>query len=139
MVLKFDFKKETSPLFGIIYRPVAQVFLKHTKIEKWRPVTMIVDSGADYTLLPRWFAPALGIDLKKDCRQYSTSGVGGREKIYLFKNLKVKLGKWKREIPVGFLAHDSIPPLLGRQRFLETFAILLFSHKTTISQKAPRF
>lgn len=139
MVLKFEFKKESSPLFGVIYRPVAQVFLKHTKIEKWRPVTMIVDSGADYTLLPFWFAPALGIDLKRDCHQYSTVGIGGTEKVYFYKNLPAKLGTWERIIPVGFLAHDDIPPLLGRQGFLETFATVFFSRRTLFSEEPPKF
>lgn len=139
MVLKFDFKRESSPLFGTIYRPVAEVFLKHAEREKWRPVTMIVDTGADYTLLPRWFAPALGIDLKRDCQVFSTAGIGGSEKVHFYKDLRVKIGDWERKIPVGFLDQDGIPPLLGRQDFLETFAVCLFNHQITVAEAPPRF
>ena len=43
---------------------------------------MIVDTGADYTLLPRFLAPVLGIDLNKDCQKLKTSGVGGEERVF---------------------------------------------------------
>ena len=32
---------------------------------------MIVDTGADYTLLPRFLAEDLKIDLEKDCKVFS--------------------------------------------------------------------
>ena len=94
---------------------------------------MIVDTGADYTLLPYFYAYDLGINLKKDCKPYSTPGVGGKEKVYIFKKAKVKLGNWERMIPVGFLERDNIPPLLGRQGFLETFNVLFARHITSFS------
>ncbi len=44
-------------------------------------------------------------------------GIGGKEKVYLHKKVKIKLGSWERGVPVGFLARDDIPSLLGRQIF----------------------
>lgn len=86
---------------------------------------MIVDTGADYTLLPRFLAEVLGINLVEDCRIFTTRGVGGKSKVYLAKSkIKVRLGEFTREIPVGFLATDYIPPLLGRQEFFETFRVV---------------
>lgn len=41
---------------------------------------MIVDTGADYTLLPRFMAEKLGINLEKDCKDFTTFGVGGGRK-----------------------------------------------------------
>lgn len=82
---------------------------------------MIVDTGADYTLLPRYMAEKLGIDLEKDCRIFSTYGIGGGEKVYFIEQLKVKLGDLEKIIPVGFLDRDEVPPLMGRHHFLETF------------------
>lgn len=133
MTLSFKFRREKSPLFGIIHRPMAQVFFWSKSSREWIEVWMIVDTGADYTLLPRYLVNDLGVNLEKDCRIYSTSGIGGSENVYLLKKeIRVKLGKWQQKIPIGFLERDEIPPLLGRQGFLESFDTL-FSKKHIVS------
>ena len=93
---------------------------------------MIVDTGADYTLLPRFMADRLGINLEKDCQVFHTYGVGGGERVYFLKKAKVKLGQWERNIPLGFLERNEIPPLMGRHLFLETFKTS-FSPNHTVS------
>lgn len=93
---------------------------------------MIVDTGADYTLLPRFMANELGVDLENDCRIFTTYGVGGGERVYFLGKMKVKLGNWERTIPLGFLERNEIPPLMGRHLFLETFESL-FSSDHTVS------
>lgn len=95
---------------------------------------MIVDTGADYTLLPHFYALDLGVDLKKDCKVHWTGGIGGKEKVYLMKEIQARLGGWKRVVPVGFLDRDNIPPLLGRQEFLETFKVTLVNHYTLFNR-----
>ena len=121
-------------MFGKIYRPVAKVFFFSKSKRRWYETWMIVDTGADYTLLPKYFSERLGVNLAKECNLFETSGIGGREKVYLYNRMKVKLGSWERIIPVGFLSRDNIPPLLGRYKFLETFESLFSSsHKLTFS------
>lgn len=46
---------------------------------------MIIDTGADYTLLPKYFSVRLGVRLKQDCQVFKTAGIGGEEKVYFFK------------------------------------------------------
>lgn len=133
-VLEFPFERRSSTIFQQVYRPIAKVSFWSNKIRLWVEIVMIVDTGADYTLLPRFYSFDLGIDLKKECIPYSTTGVGGTEKVYIFKNAKIKLGKWQRIVPIGFLDRDNIPPLLGRQGFLETFKVLLYKHNTYFSE-----
>lgn len=82
---------------------------------------MIVDTGADYTILPAYLAPELGIHLRRTARKFETSGIGGRETVWLVRRIRVRLGTWERNIPVGFLERNDVPPLLGRHEFLETF------------------
>lgn len=132
--LRFPFDKSSSEIFGYVYRPIAKVDFWSRKINGWVKVIMIVDTGADYSLLPRFYAMDLGIDLKKECKAHWTGGIGGREKVHLFREAKVRLGKWKRTIPVGFLDCDDIPPLLGRQGFLETFEVTFSNHYTSFSK-----
>lgn len=138
MPLKFPYKKEKSPILGIIHRPMAQVFFWSEKGKYWNEVWMIVDTGADYTLLPRFLAEDLKIDLEKDCKVFFTQGIGGSERVYFLPKIRVKLGNWERIIPVGFLKRNEVPPLMGRQLFLETFETLFSSeHTVTFSQKKP--
>lgn len=132
MVISFPFKKEKSSLLGTIYRPIATVFFQNKKTGIFKPISMLVDTGADYTLLPRFLASTLGISLAKDCRKLKTSGVGGEEIVYFYKEkIVVKIGSWQRQISIGFLNNDFIPPLLGRHRFFETFKTVFDNRQLT--------
>ena len=137
MALKFSFKKEKSPILGTIYRPVAQVSIWSEKGKHWSKIWMIVDTGADYTLLPRYLANDLKVSLEKDCKIFPTQGIGGSERVYFLPKIKAKLGKWERTIPIGFLERDEIPPLMGRHLFFETFETLFSTnHTVTFYEKA---
>ena len=133
MVLTFSYIKEESDLFGLIYRPVALVkFL--SKTNSWVQVEMVVDSGADYSLLPKYLSEDLHVNLKTDCKLIETNGVGGSSRVYFLPKIKIKLGKWERNIPIGFVDSDDVPPLLGRHLFMETFETNLSrNHKVSFS------
>jgi len=136
MVLKFPFRTERFSILGTVHRPVAQVFFWSKRNKKWTEVWMIVDTGADYTLLPRYLADDLRVNLETECKIFNTYGVGGGERVYFLPKMKVKLGEWERRIPVGFLERNEIPPLMGRQLFLETFETLFSSnHIVSFSTK----
>lgn len=93
---------------------------------------MIVDTGADYTLLPRFLALSLGINFASDCQKLKTSGVGGEQTVFFCKEkMKVRLGDWDRRIPLGFIDDDFIPPLLGRHEFFETFKTVFDNQQLT--------
>lgn len=134
-MISFPFEEEHSPLFGRIRRPKAQILLKHTKLQVWRYVNMVVDTGADYTLLPKFLSEDLGINLIKDCRVVRSLGIGGKERIYLYKSkVKVKIGVYERNISVGFLNNNFIPPLLGRKDFFETFRVVFEKFTTRFEE-----
>lgn len=138
MAVNFLFKKEKSLLLGVIYRPIATVFFEDKKTAVFKPITMLVDTGADYTLLPRFLAFSLNINLNKDCRKLKTSGVGGQQTVFFCKEkITVRLGNWQRKIPLGFLANDFLPPLLGRHEFFETFKTVFDDRQVTFLPLPP--
>lgn len=94
---------------------------------------MIIDSGADYTLFPKRFSEILGVDLDKDCEIEDTKGIGGKEKVYQYKRLPIMIGSWKQNVPVGFLARDDIPSLLGRLSCLEKLDLRFKNFETILS------
>lgn len=129
----FDYRGEGY--LGKIYRPYIQILLTSKNIDELIPVEVLVDTGADYTLLPKRYADLLNINLLKECRVDKTQGIGGEEKIYLCKNLVVlKISDFKKKIPVGFLERDNIPPLLGRLEALEVL-VLVMKNRTTILER----
>ncbi len=136
MEIKFPFEIKSSGIFGPVARPVAKVDFWSKLSNNWVEIIMLVDTGADYTLLPKFYAEDLGISLEKDCKPYSTFGVGGSETVYVLKSIKAKLGKWGFVMPVGFLERDNIPALLGRQNFLENFKVTFFRYTTSFSDFA---
>lgn len=122
MAVKFSFKNAGKSFFGMVYRPVIQVSLNSPTQNTWIETWMVVDTGADFTILPRYLSEDLGISLEKDCLKDATFGVGGKETLYLCKDkIKAKLGDYEREIPLAFLDSNEIPALMGRLGFLETF------------------
>lgn len=85
---------------------------------------MVVDTGADFTVLPKYLAEDLNISLENDCIQNFASGVGGKQPIYLCKNkFTIKIGNMRRTVPLAFINSNQIPPILGRLGFLETFNV----------------
>lgn len=122
MEIKFPFEDAGQGMFGHIFRPVAKVSFKSPNIEKWVDIWMIVDTGADYTVLPRHLSEKLRISLKYDCIKDSTAGVGGEQTIFLCKSrVEARLGKIERIVPIAFFNNNEVPALLGRLGFLETF------------------
>lgn len=140
MTIKFDYDEAGSDLFGTIHRPIADVKIQNVESKSWKPVEMLVDSGADYTLLPYWYTMFLGIDLTQDCRREVTSGVGGEALVFLYDGeLNVQLGPWERQVPVGFLDRADIIPILGRHGFLDTFSVILSNPHVYFAQEPPVF
>lgn len=122
MDVKFPFEDNGISPFGHIYRPVAKVTLKAPSVQKFVDIWMVVDTGADYTIIPHHFSEKLRISLERDCIKDITLGVGGSQSIYFLKSkIFAKIGKMERKIPIAFFDNNEIPALLGRLGFLETF------------------
>lgn len=125
MDVKFDYRYGGKGFFGAVYRPVAKVSFQSPVEDKlWVSTWMVVDTGADFTVLPRYISKDLGVSLETDCVVDTTRGVGGEETVYLMKKkMLARVGELERRVPVAFFAADEIPPLLGRLGFLETFDV----------------
>lgn len=127
MDVKFEYEFGGECYFGKVFRPVAKVSFKSLNNSSWSDVWMMVDTGADFSILPRYISENLGISLETDCVLGMTTGVGGEQKIHLCKQkISVKIGKFVKDIPLAFFDSDEVPPLLGRLGFLEKFDTTFF-------------
>lgn len=133
MKIVFPYEEKHSPLFHKIKRPIIEVYFWSKLINDWLRYKMIADTGADYTVLPRYYCVDLGIDLSKDCLKKQTIGVGGHEIIYFLKEkAQIRISNLQLKIPLGFLNSDNIPPLLGREECLNVFKAVFANFKTEI-------
>lgn len=122
MDVTFAYEDVGKGSFGTIYRPIAKVTFDSPQIKKSVDIWMVVDTGADFTIIPRHFAEKLRISLERDCIKDVTFGVGGEQTIYFLKSpILTKIGKMERKIPLAFFDSNEVPALLGRLGFLETF------------------
>lgn len=134
MDVKFDFERGDKSYFGHIYRPIAKVLFQSPKKQAiWSETWMVIDTGADFTILPRFFSNDLLISLEQDCIKDVTLGVGGQSVIYLYKKkITAKIGYFVRRVPIAFFDSNEVPPLLGRLGFLETFDTEFLKHHSVI-------
>ena len=116
----------------MIFRPFIEVQLYAGNKREWILVEMLVDTGADYTMLPMRYAGILGIDLNMDCKAKITSGIGGKETMHMHGSLDIRIGAWQKKIPVGFLSRNDVPPLLGRLKCLEDLEVVMKNHEIII-------
>ncbi|MBI4999480.1 retroviral-like aspartic protease family protein [Candidatus Gottesmanbacteria bacterium] len=131
MKITFPYEEKKSDIFPKIKRPIAEVYFWSKLINGWLGYKMIVDTGADYTVLPKYRAVDLGVNLKKDCEIKKTFGVGGGVTVYFLKNkAKMKIGQLELNIPLGFLDADNVPPLLGREGCLNVFRLIFAGFQT---------
>lgn len=130
MDVKFAYENVGKNFFGSVYRPIARVSFESLKTAIWTTTWMIIDSGADFTILPQYLSEDLEVSLEHDCTKDETVGVGGEQTIFLCKKrIKAKIGDHEREVPLAFFDSNEVPALLGRLGFLETFNIeFLKSH-----------
>jgi hypothetical protein len=120
---------------GIVYRPFADVIFTGPN-KKPRKISMLVNTGSDNTILPLREAEILGIDVQKDCIVNTTFGVGGTQTVYSHKGIQVQLGDHQFIVPVGFLDTNDVPPLLGRDRFMNRFKICFANHTVSFERLA---
>lgn len=134
-IISTPFQFRGRGYLGNVYRPYLKILTSSQFIDEWIPIEVIVDTGADYTLLPKSYAQILLIDLHKDCFLDKTFGVGGQEGVYLYKSgVKVKINNWNSNIPVGFLDRNDVPALLGRLDCLEILGLVMKDRNTTLEE-----
>lgn len=124
MDVKYEYEFEGESLWGKIYRPVAEVSIKSPHSETWTKVIMIVDTGADFSILPNHFAYDFRINVETECVKSTTAGVGGEQTILLCKQpLIARLKNLERKVPIAFFDNDEVPALMGRLGFIEIFDV----------------
>lgn len=122
---------------GVTFRhpaPVARVLLRNEQTgATWADVPMLVDSGADVTLVPLTVVAALGLSVSPD-RCYELSGFDGS--ISYAQVARLELVLCRRTFRGQFLLIDQECGVLGRN-VLNALALLLDGPRQVWDQYTP--
>jgi predicted aspartyl protease len=114
---------------GVVPEPIIPIGISTR--DGYKLYDFLVDSGADFTLLPRSLADEIGIDLKK-CPTSKTLGVEGKGIKIHHSQVRIRIGHLENRIRCAFAPHDHIPPLLGRLDIFSSYNITFSAEKMSI-------
>lgn len=104
-------------------RPVADIQLDY--LGSKQNILCIIDSGADFSFLPKSIGETLGIDFSEDDSiSNSPEGIDGKIKAKCFEHpIQIHIGKFSFSIRI-FWVEGSVTPLLGREGIFDKFDVL---------------
>src|SRR5260221_11544519 len=134
--------KEVYPFIKIsneIYRPWIPIRIIHSKDNRlFIDMMALLDTGADHCVFPKLVTDQTKLNLKDDALSTEIMQGLGETQIEVWKHaFRIELQTpdrkgifWKsKEIIVGCVEHDNIPPILGFSNFMCDFKIT-FNHAT---------
>jgi predicted aspartyl protease len=131
----FKYKSTKRPDGSFVKTPSIPIIFSGPK--ESIPIISLLDSGADFSVIPKDIAELLGIDLSE--KPHQSFGIGGAvESINSSVNITIERGHEKHSfrIPILVILDEySFPPLLGREGFFEHFKVLFEQKHLKVSLK----
>lgn len=115
-IIEFPFRYVTIESVGQVFYPYIKVRLK--TIQGWKEFRFIVDTGADFTTLPRYMIPILNIDITK-CKKSTSQGIGGKIVSTYLTTIPVNFNGYTTTIRCSITDELQTPLLLGRIDLLD--------------------
>ena len=129
-MIVFRYKKESLGLgHGIVFRPVADVFLQ-SSAGVWIEFHPYIDSGADITMIPLSLGKLLGLHLRDDQVQ-QIGGIRGSVPV-MYGNAPMRIGEEELSVQIAWALIEDVPPLLGRADVFDPFDVTFKQHDRTI-------
>ena len=125
--IEFKFREGHSRIFGKILRPFADVILQNG--DKELLYLMLVDSGADLTLIPKSVGDYLGFRIDNDAVK-EVKGVDEQNVPIILKKLNLKIGDRKIEAHIAWCLIEEVPLVLGRKDVFDNFEVVFKDNKT---------
>lgn len=114
-------RDEASESLGRVKRPVAEVHLKD-KNNIWRAVTMLIDSGADISVLSRGYGELFGHNVEKG-RPIRLKSIQGTFLQAYIHNMEMLVGEQAVAVEVAISKEDDIRNVMGRKSLFDLFEI----------------
>ncbi len=136
-MIEFPFERRQSQRFGTILKPIIPVRLSGPV--RAVNVFMLVDSGADLSILPYSVGETLGLQLDIGTRN-EVQGIGEGAVPYLLGAVEVQIGGLALRVRIGWALIEEVPFLLGRLDVFGELAIEFreFENKIVIRHRSEK-
>lgn len=129
-IIKYDYIVSphiTNKKLIAIYSPIISIQLSSNHKIYPFPIDCLIDSGADFNLLPARIGESLGLSIKKGDK-VTHMGIGSIGITAYSHPVKIYLGNYSFKTTVDFSYNHKIP-LLGRYGFFRYFKKVTFHEK----------
>ncbi len=119
-MIEFQFEKIYSKRLGQILKPIVPVTIIGTK--RGINVFMLLDSGADLSLIPYSAGQAIGLELDIKARG-EVQGIGEGSIPYILSQVRIKIGDVETPARIGWVLIEDVPLILGRLDVFRSFVV----------------
>jgi len=119
-MIEFEFKKVLSKKFGEVLKPIIPVALVGAK--QIVRTSMLLDSGADLSMIPYSVGEALDLELNMENRS-EVQGIGEGSVPYILSRVKIQFGEVEALVRIGWALIEEIPLILGRLDLFKEFSV----------------
>ncbi|MFQ5864873.1 MAG: hypothetical protein ACE5IW_06535 [bacterium] len=133
-MIEFSFKKVSSSKFGQILKPVVPVTVIGPK--RKIKVFMLLDSGADISMIPYSLGEIIGLELDVATRS-EIQGIGEGSVPYVLSQVRLRMEEVEISARIGWALIEEIPFILGRLDLFEQLAIEFREFENKILLKHP--
>ena len=118
--MRFKYTEKENRIVGRILKPIIEIEI-FSKNNLWYGLDeILVDTGADITLIPRYVGEELVHDIKSG-EKASIKGITPFELIVYIHKLKIRAAGKEFETKVAIADSDEVPAVLGRFEALDLF------------------
>jgi hypothetical protein len=121
---------ETTTPYGPLLIP--QIRLKVSTVHGWIPLRFLIDTGADFTMVPATLAPLVGVDLLQ-CPKEFVSGIEDRPLPVRVGSISICLDIEVIRVRCHFMKRENTPYLLGRMDLFSRFNIAFQNDQKRVS------
>lgn len=121
--------REIATRFGPLIDPT--IVLPMRTPRGFRPFWFLMDSGADFSMMPRSQARRLGVELK-GATEVQITGIDGVPQRAPVREIALRIGEAEVHIPCVFSPNPDAPYLIGRMGFFSRFNITFDNRRKKI-------
>lgn len=119
-MIEFKFEKKRTQKLGDILKPIIPVTIIGSK--RALNVFMLLDSGADLSLIPYSVGETIGLELDIENKS-ELQGIGEGSVPYLLNDVKLKIDSIEFSARVGWALIEEVPFILGRLDVFQYFSV----------------
>jgi len=133
-MIEFPFLKRRSEKFGYVPKPIIPVSIIGPK--RGVKVFMLLDSGADISMIPYSVGETIGLELDMSTRG-EVQGIGEGSVPYILGQVRIQIENFEIPARIGWALVEEIPFILGRLDVFNALAVEFREFENKILLKQP--